>query len=424
MLLDYAAQVKCRTAKRVVSTCIGLAHLPTDVRHFIVHFSSNAQQLLLHLHAELRAITSRRHAKARIRQNLQRTQLQLRKATALIDQGNAVIHHVTSHGSDGDDEDDDSHSTLDPDATLSRVEEEDVQSGVEADDADSGDARHPDIDLLTEQIRLLKEQMERFAQLQLQAETTTAADPHSVDREEGDAEGEESGPSGFIPVAPAFDIPAAPPLTQSSLYPSIPIASPMLPNNHSVPMAPPLLSTHIPDAPPLLTSSAIPTAPPLIPYTPATSSSPLSSPSPYPSPSPSHLAPPPPPLTHSLPALPPRPILSDVTRSRSNRPPPTIYTRNIPGADQLSHTDLIQVAARIKLRRTDIPRSPGGTPCKRVGGQGGGFGGDAGGIGEALRMKFRNAHGLGGGGGRGSAVRRSTGGEGGDKENNDSWNTD
>ena len=101
MLLDYAAQLKCRTSKRVVSTALALTQLPTDVHHFIVHFSSNAQALLVHLHAELRAITSRQDAKAHLKQNLHHTQQQLRKATALIHRANAVIHHVTREGEGG-----------------------------------------------------------------------------------------------------------------------------------------------------------------------------------------------------------------------------------------------------------------------------------------------------------------------------------
>lgn len=41
-----------------------------------------------------------------------------------------------------------------------------------------------------------------------------------------------------------------------------------------------------------------------------------------------------------------------------------VFTRRIPGVESLSLADSIKVASKIKLRRTDMPRSPGGTPCR------------------------------------------------------------
>ena len=40
------------------------------------------------------------------------------------------------------------------------------------------------------------------------------------------------------------------------------------------------------------------------------------------------------------------------------------YTRRIPGSESMSLTDSIKVASKIKLRKTEQDRSPGGTPCK------------------------------------------------------------
>lgn len=48
----------------------------------------------------------------------------------------------------------------------------------------------------------------------------------------------------------------------------------------------------------------------------------------------------------------------------STKPAVQCYTRRIPGSESMSLTDSIRVASRIKLRRTDQDRSPGGTPCK------------------------------------------------------------
>ena len=44
---------------------------------------------------------------------------------------------------------------------------------------------------------------------------------------------------------------------------------------------------------------------------------------------------------------------------------PKCFARNIPGGDSMSFTDLIKVSARVKLRQTAVPRSPGGTPLRR-----------------------------------------------------------
>ena len=390
MLLDYAAQIKCRTSRRVASTAVALTHLPSDVRSFIVHFSSHAQRLLVQLHAELVAITTGAQYQESVKSNLSRTRQQLRKATQLIEKGKRVIDRVS------DDVDDSHQRDADDESTLSQPTDDDSDNSdtlsVKTDDSDdakdSGGIDASSIDLLQEQIRQLKEQMERFAQLQ-----TAAAAGHHDDGVARGEDGEE-------------DVPMAPPLSQS-MYPSIPIASPMLPNNIPTappmtvpcapplapPMAPPIATPLIPTAPTLCPD--VPIAPPLIPAAPPLLSSPAS---PCPSPSSSAL----------------RPILSDVTRLRANQPTlPTIYTRNIPGSDVLSHTDLIQVAARIKLRRTEVPRSPGGTPYKKAAGVAGGGGS----IGEALRMKFRNVN------GSRAGLRGSTSYGGGDKEN-ESWATD
>ena len=63
------------------------------------------------------------------------------------------------------------------------------------------------------------------------------------------------------------------------------------------------------------------------------------------------------------------PIILILIHSFRLRPTPQaglkrVFTRRIPGADVLTHNDLIKVSAKIKLRKTNVPRSPGGTPRK------------------------------------------------------------
>ena len=48
----------------------------------------------------------------------------------------------------------------------------------------------------------------------------------------------------------------------------------------------------------------------------------------------------------------------------TSAPQLNVFTRRIPGVESLSLADSIKVASKIKLRRTDVPRSPGGTPSR------------------------------------------------------------
>ena len=382
MLLDYAAHIKCRTQHRVVTTAIGLSHLPSDVHQFILTFSSTAQQLLLSLHAELVAITSRSQAKQRVKRRLDRTQQQLDKVTRLIQQGNQVMESVR---------DDNADAALDTSAEPA-AEGDDSAAGDEPKGGSAAGLSAPpanvDLDLLTEQIRQLKEQMEMFAKMQQTAAAGAVSDSAASSSEgEDDADG-----AADVPSAPSPAVPVAPPLAaighhrpcDSMSFASIPIASPML--HSEIPIAPPLLpapAAFVPTAPPLIllpsgSASAIPAAPPIIAVNAPASSDITAAIASITAAAPASGLPP---------ARPSRAILCPL-------PPSAVYTRNIPGSESLSHTDLIRVAARIKLRRTNVPRSPGGTPCKSaLRAADGCGGGSVVGLGDALRLKFRNIHG-------------------------------
>ena len=443
MLLDYAAQMKCLTQRRVITTAITLSHLPTDIHHFVLHFSHNAQQLLYTISEELRAIGTRKHAKRKAKKRLDRTQQQLLKATQLIQQGQQMVGRVRTD----DEEDGDLEEEQDAVETVTEEGGEDATAAEDgADECSTGQSAPgaPNLDALTEQIRQLKEQMEQLARMQSVASGASSQDD---DEDEVDEEYGADSPA-------AVDIPIAPPMMPfgairssssssssfSSSFACIPIASPMLAGD--IPMAPPLIAAPVipmapPLSPPAAPTASIPTAPPLD----ASASSFLTVPS----------APPTAPA-FTLPSLPRPPAILTLSRTAltplsPNRPSstpavaaaaPAVYTRNIPGASELSHTDLIKVAAAIKLRRTNVPRSPGGTPAKRLGDCGNGSGGGSsggggmgsGGLGEALRRKFQNVN----GGGRSSGMsglglgvvmgagsgRRSWGEK--DKENE--WSTD
>jgi hypothetical protein len=375
MLLDYAAHVKCRTQHHVLSTAVSLSHLT---------FSSTAQQLLLSLHAELVAITSRSQARQRVKRRLDRTQQQLDKVNRLIQQGNEVMESVRD---DADAADNTTAAAADGDNTATG----NAQDGSTA----SGLSQSPpnvDLDLLTEQIRQLKEQMEMFAKMQ-----QTAAAGAANDSAASSSEGEDDVDSSTdIPIAPLLDVPIAPPLTTAQAYhkstdsmsfASIPIASPML--QSEIPIAPPLLpapaaasaASSVPIAPPLILLPSdcvnnVPAAPPIISITPPAGNASTAVPAAIAAAAPASGLPP---------LRPSRAILSPL-------PPSAVYTRNIPGSESLSHTDLIRVAARIKLRRTNVPRSPGGTPCKAAMRLMDGSGSSVIGLGDALRLKFRNIH--------------------------------
>ena len=216
MLLDYAAQVKCRTTRHVSSTAVALSHFPSNLHHFLLNFSSHAHSLLLHLQAELHALTARTHQKARIQKSLAQTRRELRKATKLIQRGASTPHPSPYSPSPYTDE---PLSPLGSDSTVSLPDDDDSASK-----AGSDSTPDPSIDLLQQQIRQLTEQMERFTQL------TSVPCPPQEQEEEGREE----------VVVRGVDVPQAPPLT-TPMFASIPIAAPMLPNPayHSIPHAPP-----------------------------------------------------------------------------------------------------------------------------------------------------------------------------------------
>jgi hypothetical protein len=58
------------------------------------------------------------------------------------------------------------------------------------------------------------------------------------------------------------------------------------------------------------------------------------------------------------------PAPSPVKPAAAAAAPLNVFVRCIPGAESLSLSDSIKVAAKIKLRSTTVPRSPGGTPLK------------------------------------------------------------
>ena len=433
MLLDYAAQMKCLTQRRVIHTAISLSHLPADVHHFVLNFSHNAQRLLAHITDEIKAIGTRKHARSKAKKRLNRTQQQLLKATQLIQQGQQVVDRVRPHDSDNE-EDEDELEVSSSGLAVDEEEEggEDITAQVEG--AESSESNEPspaavaNLDSLTEQIRQLKEQMEQLARMQsVSSGASSQEDEEEDEMEEREHDEDRRDESTAVTVSAALDIPIAPPLlsvnavSSSSSFASIPIASPML-------------ASDIPMAPPLIAAPTIPMAPPLSPAT-LTASRPVAPP--LDMPASSFVAPPAPPMssvTRSSTRL--TAARSALTPLSPNRPSSSsssslsgVYTRNIPGASELSHTDLIKVAAAIKLRRTNVPRSPGGTPVKRV--DHSALGGSAmgvGGIGEALRRKFQNVNG--GGRGSGLVVPASASGSGsgrrswGEKDKENEWATD
>ena len=450
MLLDYAAQMKCLTQRRVLHTAIALSHLPADVHHFVLHFSHNAQRLLASITDEIKAISTRKHAKRKAKKRLDRTQQQLLKATQLIQRGQHVVDQVAAQHSDDEQGDEDELDMSRSELTVGDAEEEeggeDITAQVEG--ADMSAPCEPasavsNLDALTEQIRQLKEQMEQLARMQSGASGVSSQEDEDEDDADEFAHSESrrhgSDSTAAVTSTAAVNIPLAPPLLSfshfgsSSSFASIPIASPMLAGD--VPMAPPLTATIIPMAPPLSPATASAAAVPVAPPMDSTASWSVSPPTPTVLPSAANqLAMLAPARSALTPLSPNRPSTSAATASSTSTTSKLagVYTRNIPGAAELSHTDLIKVAAAIKLRRTNVPRSPGGTPVKRLDTAALGSGGmGAGGIGEALRRKFQNVN----GGGRtsGLAVIGSVGsghsGHGrrsgdGDKDKENEWSTD
>src|ERR1700722_2410038 len=94
MLLDYAAELKCRTQKGVIKTVISLAHLPQDIHHFILTFSHAAREMIHQLQSEISSIGNRPNKAEKDKKRLQQTRQQLEKITQLMQQGNTVMQHI------------------------------------------------------------------------------------------------------------------------------------------------------------------------------------------------------------------------------------------------------------------------------------------------------------------------------------------
>lgn len=442
MLLDYAAELKCTTQRQIVHTGVALVQLPQNLHALIINLSAQAQSMVNMLAAELHDLRTRKRAKEKKKERLGRTKQQLIQATKLIKQAESLNHTINQSQSNN-------HSRNQ--STYKHVEEEKTQTQAEP------QADQDKVDHLSEQIRMLKEQMSLFASLKESQSNSQSSDIHlssSSDTDHGTDD--ESVPVAPPIVSQSINQPAK--VDRSSHgFASIPIASPMFSaavptapalsppstnqsTNHSIPMAPPLgdydaAPMHddspvapvfdIPCAPSLDEIPAPPAAPAFTPMSPvAPARNVLSEVSNTSSPSLKPMRAPAKALPKSMaeelasrPLLRPRPRPSSVQTRKSSSassnllaPPVQCYTRAIPGSENLSHNDLIKVAAKIKLRRTEIPRSPGGTPARKAPKLGHSGGIDQAMLAHALSVKFRD-------------LRRSSVGSRNDDKEND-WATD
>jgi hypothetical protein len=350
MLLEYAAQLKCRSSYHVYQGGRTIANIPSDLHQLILSFSNEATRVLRNITNELAQIGQRKSSKAKERKRYEKTAQYLANATQLLtnlqnnireeEKEEKTIHHTT-------------------------------QAENEPGSSDMNCSENSNLESLNAQLAALKEQMELFSKLSAQS------NPNNNNNNNNN--------NAVVPAAAiikAIEIPTAPPLS--------PVMIPTAPAlNCSVSGTSCRLSLDIPLAPPF--SSSLPSIEAASHTTPSIakryhhsrtmSNSRVLSPS-----NDNHFNIS---ANHSG--------GSNHNNNHKNNRPKAIalannfYTRNIPGSESLSHNDLIQVAAKIKLRRTAVPRSPGGTPmrekstyynnCNKL---------DA--FSAALASKFKNVH--------------------------------
>jgi hypothetical protein len=364
MLLEFAAQAKSRSQRSLARTAITISRAPTEVKHLLVQFKYELVALISHLQDSLTAMRERRQAKAKEKRKLEQTEKRLKAATELLKKNDSLIAKMDGSS----------------------------QAQTEVQEAQQTESKEK-LDEINTQIAKLREQMELFARLQ----AMTANNGETT----GNSAQNQTISAADIPIAPSLDaspvdVPSAPPLGDFSLssasHPKLAV---------EIPLAPPFSPTSKPNLKSHNRQNSLLIAPTEVSYRRSVEPASHSQPSSF-TPSHNRQSSNQTPLNDITTAGSPRSIRSPIMRksgqtvfqstpqsnlqfSSGEKPNIKIFTRKIPGEANLSHNDLIRVAAAVKLRKTPIPRSPGGTPARTRSHMNDPFA-------EALFQKFRLAN--------------------------------
>lgn len=459
MLLDYAAELKCQTQRQLVNTGAALINLPQNLHQLINNLSQQAHSICLSLAAELHDLRTRKKEKLKKKERLGRTKQQLIQATKLIRQAESLNHTISNAQSINQsiDQEEKTEMESDPKADQEKVDrlseqirqlkeqmslfetlkqsrssenesdhctdDESVPIAPPIDQPISQPISQPINQPNTNQPAKVDRNSQHFPSIPIASPmfaaviptapalspsySSTIPDAPSIDQSVNQSVNQPDAPMidqsinqsvREIPTAPMMcDVPSPPPMTDFAMPPIAPVLSTNQPINH--PMSPATPSRVI------LSEVSNVKSPSLKPMRQSVNQSlkPRS-------------------VTDELSSRPPlrpraRPSAVQTRKTSSQEDflaPPnqsvSCYTREIPGTENMSHNDLIKVAAKIKLRRTEIPRSPGGTPARKAPKLGHSGGVDQAILAQALSIKFRDLH------------RYSVGSRNEDKEND--WATD
>jgi len=409
MLLEYAAQFKVQSTRFVVKSAKRCKKVPKEVAEAMKKAAQETRRLMIQLRQQLQEFlenAAQRRIEAK-QQKMKSAHDHLAAARALLEQTEREALE------DGQETNDDTivssapafavpaastavaappapnQTTQDAKAAVSGLAS--LMAGLAGASAPAptptpaaaalsppvpgSEAEAAHLSALQQQIQLLKQQMETMAKLQSLMPAAAAAVAANVGGGMTSAAIASSGPA--IPLAPSLNLK------------NVPAPPPSVPMGANVPMAPPMdgnsviVSASAPPPPPM----APPMAPPMVvaPSTDKINSSSTTAAASMPA------------MTSARAA-----VLGEITSRAVNRnnlkkvtpnngtnseksaiskaaptaatsttaaaatAAPTVkcYTRLIPGTESLSLSDSIKVASKIKLRRTDLQRSPGGTPIK------------------------------------------------------------